>query len=584
MSTNGFQRALNRVLAVLVVMTLVAVPVSQTQARQATPAAIDLADPSLPAQALIAEKLQAGQINFSTSLVYRAYAFFDDPRLPTDVAGSGSLAEDHGLFGQIKANWDLLSPETQTLLTPFVVRPTDSRSIFFASLADGQRTLPDVTQPPVYADGDCDSNWASLDSEQFPFKVWTHCTGDYLEDLAEAVRITDDFWEREVAFMGPPILDTGSSEQGGDERIDIYFVDDEADRVPRRGGDYISEDALAHAAPDDPVQGGKSSGYIVARRPNIGTDGLILTMAHEFFHVLQQAHNWEIAFGFKTTPYNSDFDTIQLSEFWFVEATATWVMSYLYRDTIDPGTLNISVHSRFPVSFQGVDVPLYYSPPQWSTRFTHIYAAYIYFLFMEQEIGPEAIAEFWDRLEGVAADDFATPLAILNDLLPFETNFREFTVRNLNMNLQPGDPISPRYDELDKTFPVGFAPPFHVGDNNTSRLELGPFRTEPFVFNDPIPSLSAHYYNFVTLSRATRVILDFTALDPLEALDVDLIAKRIGQGWTRQSIDPSNPIVFCRDNPDEAITMFYLVLTNHDMNERTQIRNSFTVSSDEQPC
>ena len=74
---------------------------------------------------------------------------------------------------------------------------------------------------------------------------------------------------------------------------------------------------------------------IVARRPNIGEPDLILTMAHEFFHTLQQAHNWEIAFGFKGTPYSADFDTLTFSEFWFVEATATWVESYLYRDQID---------------------------------------------------------------------------------------------------------------------------------------------------------------------------------------------------------------------------------------------------------
>ncbi|MEA2596663.1 MAG: hypothetical protein QOF01_3132, partial [Thermomicrobiales bacterium] len=413
---------------------------------------------------------------------------------------------------------------------------------------------------------------------------WTHCTGDYDADLDEAIRITDDFWGRLEAFMGPPILDTGSAEQGGDTRIDIYFVDDEADRVPRRGGDYISESALAHAAPDAPFNGRKSSGYIVARRPNIGEADLILTMAHEFFHVLQDAHNWQIAFGFKDSPYTEDFETLSFSEFWFVESTADWVISHLYRDTVDFETMFVGLHSVFISGFQGFDVPVYYSPQQWSARFIHVYGAYVYFLFLEQEVGPEAIAEMWREMEDVEPDDFDRTLQIINDILPFAENFREFTVRNLNLDLLPGDPISPSYKDFDPTFPEGFAPPFHVGDNPTSRIELARGRTDPYVFDDPIPSLSAHYFSFNTLSSITRVSFDFTGLTPNEAVDVDLITKIRGAGWERRKLDPGHPITFCREIETDAISLFYLVVTNHDMEEATTVRGSFTVTADEEPC
>ncbi len=488
------------------------------------------------------------------------------------------------MFGQVKYTWSQLSPETQELLTPFIVRPTDSRSILYKSLADGPRVIPEAAAPATQATGDCSDNWVSRDSAANPFKVWTHCTGDYEEDLAEAIRITDDFWEREIAFMGPPILDTGSPEQGGDTRIDIYFVDDEADRVPRHGGDYISEDALAHAMPDDPIDGRKSSGYIVARRPNIGDPKLVLTMAHEFFHVLQQSHNWEIAFGFKETPYNADFDTLSFSEFWFVEATADWVISHLYRDTIDFETMFVGLHSVFVSGFQGYDVPLYFSPPQWSARFIHIYGAYVYFLFLEQEVGAEAIAQMWKDLENVDPDDFDRTLQIINDILPFAENFREFTVRNLNMDLLPGDPISPSYRDFDRTFPEGFAPPTHVGDSPTSRVELAPGRSAPWVFDDPIPSLSAHYFNMNVLSPITRVTFDFTGLTHLDAVDVDLITKVRQQGWERRKLDPSQPITFCREIDADALSIFYLVVTNHDMEEANSVRGSFSVSADTEPC
>jgi hypothetical protein len=547
---------LSRIAAIFVVASFLTVPVVQTDAH------LQEDEIGRPAQSLIGEKLETDEIDYETSLVYRAYALFDDPRLPGDLAGSGSLGEDNGFFGEVKYTWSQLSPATRALLTPFVVRPTDSRSIFFKSLADGPRVIPEASAPPSYAAGNCSDNWISKDSPNFPFKVWTHCTGDYEADLAEAIRIVDDFWEREVAFMGPPILDTGSA--------------------PRHGGDYISEEALAHAAPDEPVVDRASSGYIVARRPNIGDPDLILTMAHEFFHTLQQAHNWEIAFGFKGNPYSADFDTLSFSEFWFVEATAMWVESYLYRHEIDPAVMQLSIHYRFFGSFQGVDRPLHYSPRQGGIDFIHIYGAYIYFLFLEQEVGPEAIAQLWENLEPLAPDDFDGTMQVINEILPFAENFREFTVRNLNLNLLPGDPISPSYADLDPTLFEGYAPPMQNGNGQTSRTEI--LRNEPLTFEDTIPSLSAHYYNFDTDPDATRLTLDFTDLAPNDAVDIDLITKVRGQAWERRQVDPSQPITFCREIPEDALSIFYLVVTNHDMKESTSVRGDFTVAADEVPC
>jgi hypothetical protein len=384
--------------------------------------------------------------------------------------------------------------------------------------------------------------------------------------------------------MGPPILDTGSPEQGGAERIDIYFVGDETDPAPRHGGDYIQEEALAHASPDDPIDGRTSSAYIVARRPMIGDPRLMVVMSHEFFHVLQDAHNYEIAFGFKEAPFNADFETLSFSEFWFVEATATWVEVYLYRDTVDVDTMNLTVHHFLLDGFQPFDVPLYYSQPQFGSRFLHVYGAYIYFLFLEQEVGPEAMAEMWQDLEDVPPDDFDRTTEVINDILPFEENFREFTVRNLNLELLPGDPITPSYRDIDRSFPEGLAPPFHVGDSPTSRVLVGPGNPDPRVFDDPIPSLSAHYFDLLLMEPVTRVTLDFTGLTSLDDVDVDLVAKVIQKPWERRKLDPSQPIVICRENKADAIRNAYLIVTNHDMDEANAVRGSFSITYDDEPC
>jgi hypothetical protein len=579
-------RDFHRLLTFLFIASLLTGPASQVAAYQNDNGTFREIDPGVAAQSLIAEQLSTGVIDYETSLVYRAFALFGDPRLPAELAGTGSFGEDNALFGEVRYQWAQLSPETQNLLIPFVSRPTDSRSVYNQP---GPPAFPtdaakEAELTPRYAKPDCSNNWYAKDSQRFPLKVWTHCTGDYEGDLDSAIVMVEDFWEREVALMGDPILDTGSEEQGGDNRIDMYFVDDESDVVPRHGGDTISETALAHASPDLPMVGKGSSGYVVGRRAYIGKPDQILVLAHEFFHILQDAHNWELSFGFKGTPHDNDFEVLTFSEFWFVEATATWVMSYIYRDSIEPAVLQNLVHQRFIKSFQGVDLPLYYSPRQDGKAFGHIYAAYIYFLFIEQELGPEAIADFYDRLKTIEVDDFEGSLAILDEILPFKEHFRDFAVRNLNLDLQPGDPISPSYKDLDSTFPEGIAPPFQVVTGPTSRTKLELGQTESVTVQEAIPSLSAHYFDFAPLYPATRLTLDFTNLGATGSVDVDMIAKVATGNWERRQYDPREPVTLCLANTNDAISLFYLVLTNHESDEAKTARGSFTISVDDIPC
>src|SRR5215208_2761369 len=119
---------ISKVAVIVVVASLLATPALHTAAH------LQEDEFGRSAQSLIGEKLQNGEIDYETSLVYRAYAFFDDPRLPNDLTGAGSVGEDNAFFGEVRYNWANFSPETQKLLTPFIVRPTDSRSIYYTSL------------------------------------------------------------------------------------------------------------------------------------------------------------------------------------------------------------------------------------------------------------------------------------------------------------------------------------------------------------------------------------------------------------------------------------------------------------------
>ncbi|MEA2512327.1 MAG: hypothetical protein QOJ59_1814 [Thermomicrobiales bacterium] len=581
--------AARRALALLLIGVLLAIPAARATARaeDATPFAgsVPSAD-AQPAQVLIRQSLDNGQIDYPTSLLYRAYALFADPRLPADFAGGGSVGEDHALFVEARRFWSLLPKETQDLLTPFVVRPTDSRSLYFDSRPDANvpAIATESVASPAFAGGDCGEGWAAADSPRFEFKVWVHCTGDYENDMIAAISMIEGFWDREVALMGPPIPDTGSLEQGGDSRIDFYFVEDESDVLERGGGDHIEEQAFAHAAPDAPFVGRTSSGYIIVRREAIYLPAGAPVLAHEFFHTLQEAHNWEILFGFKGSPFSSDFDLLSFAEYWFVEATANWVMSYLYRDTIDPEVMTTYLHAWYLQGFQGVDVPLYLSPRQWSPEYSHIYGAYVYFLFLEQEVGPQAIADLWKKLEDVEADDFDRTLRIIDELLPFEENFRDFAVRNLNLDLQPGDPITPSYRDLDPTFPEGEPPPLNFAPGTSGKLRAQESDAAPLEYQESIPSLAAHYYSFSPGPDVSELTLDFSGLIPSDALDVELLVKIREGEWERRQLSPGETATICRDHPADDVGSFYLVLSNHDLVESTTVRGTFTIRAVDTPC
>jgi hypothetical protein len=582
MRKTGTRRRAARWMAIAAIFLFCVIPIlsmSNVLAQEATP---DTDKPAPSAQDLIAEALDSHQLDYGTSLVYRAYALFGDPRLPEAYYGSGSIGEDRQFFGEVKTFWDDLPLETRNQLTPFVVRPNDTRSIFYEpggnAMNPGAAAAPDAQ--PAFADGDCQDGWVAKGGDDHPFKVWMHCDGNYEEDLDSAIKMIEVFWDKELALMGAPIFDTGSEAQGGDERIDFYFVDSESDPTPRPGVIGIPESAMAYASADEPVVGTGSSSFVVGRRLTIGEPFLALTLAHEFLHVLQYAHNWQIGFGFKGTPYSDDFDVLTFAEQWFVEASADWMKSYIYRDIFDAQIMQNYLWYRFTSFFQGADLPLTWTTHQESEASIHIYAASVYFLFMEQELGPEAIAEFWKEIEPVAVDDFDTPTMILNEILPFDEHFRDFTVRNLNLDLD-GDPISPLYEDIDSTFPTNTAPPLNFKKGENGRLKP---EDEPRVYNDTIPNLSAHYFYFTPSASVEQLTFDFSGLLPNDSVDVDLIVQLDGGTWERRQYDPAEPINFCRSIDDENVTAIYAVVTNHAMFDTETVRGSFTASASDESC
>jgi hypothetical protein len=215
-----------------------------------------------------------------------------------------------------------------------------------------------------------------------------------------------------------------------------------------------------------------------------------------------------------------------------------------------------------------------------------MYSTYIWFYFLEQEVGPQAIAEIWEEFGKLDPGTIDQAMAIIDAQLPFEEHFRDFAVRNLNLELEPGDPIEPDYDDLDPQFPVGdLSPSLTVGETDAEAwLPVVTESAEPRRFADRLRSLTTHYYRFRPDPQGGALILDFSGLAPAGDLDVDALVKIEGAAWERRRLEAGGIATLCLSEPEEDVEELYLVLSNHNRDLFSVVEGELTARVLGEPC
>jgi hypothetical protein len=514
----------------------------------------------------ILEARDAGSLDEPTALLYRVYAIFGDPRLPAEYA-STTWDEDGGALAEAALQIDTLPPEVAAELRPYLARPTDPSSVFHGSGAIGMvpgTAVLAMARPAPAHDPDapaavvCDraTNWGYIDGAE-PWRVWGPCNGpsdpQLIEEAADAVA---DLWPDLTAFMGPPIPDAGGPDEAGDGRIDIYLVSQCVSRAGRCLWWAGNQDSLGVATVTSEYRGSPgsraSSGFIRISSSAFGTS-LRSALAHELFHVLEYAHNVDgpLAGGWH----------------WFVEASAKWSEWYFV-----PGTRGTEVYPWF-ATYQGSSFGLQ------STTGNNEYASYVWPLFMEQERGAAAIQAAWAAIDGLT--DHRGITAVINRQLPFATNYRELAVRAWNEILRPGNPIPKRLQALDPTLPEWI--PFGRRITVTGRLPANPHGTLTRRIPESIQSLYSRYAQFDVDDDVGQITLDFSALAPIDALDVDLLLKIRDTGWERRKLSTGSTRL-CRNVDEDRVDQMIVVLSNHDIDSRLFVEGDWTIESLKEPC
>jgi hypothetical protein len=503
-------------------------------------------------QELIAAALSAGTIDYGSSLLYRAYALFADPRLPSAFQGAGSEGEDAELF--VAMADPSLSPAHQAALRPFRVRPSDPESV---------HSSPQAAASVASSDIFCVENgWASLRSAQPNVAVTVHARCGLAgaeADMRKALAIIEGLWGPMTQLMGKPLGDVGGQPGSPDDTIDIFLVEPLGSvwRDGFRSG--ISKGALHTTVAAPPEIALRSSAYVILARSDVPNRTFKSSVAHELFHVLQSAHNNEITTQNSTT-------------WWFTEASAVWAESYFARETSRE-----AVHGYFTSVFLPSRSPLHRSLGRGVLEDRKLmYASYIWPLFMEQERGPEAMGRVWRALAEVGTDWDAGMQAIAAEL-PFKDHFHRFALRNLNSQFFPDNPLGKRYVNLDAGFPDEEMPRPEVVEQLTGLESAAPVLTYPV----ELPALKAQYYHFSMADSVQQVRFDFSAIGPQADRKVSALVKLKGQPWELRENLP-DVLTFCIE--EEPLEDIWIVVSNHSTAIGPVVSGPLSVRPLKAPC
>jgi len=543
---------------------------------------VTIVRPQAYAQTKIAAALAAGSIDVGTSYLYRAYALFDDDRLPDAFAGAGSLREDNELFVEIRQRLPSLPAAVQDQLRPFLVRPADPLSIFGTRSVAAAKSAGDSPKIALRQAGDvCPSSWTSKRSAAYPVRVWAPCVGSAAADAESAVLIDktlavlDKIYGPMTALMTEPPPD----KDGVDAAIDFYIVNFDSN-IHRRVNTLNPGGAITHSDYAEVADGNRASAYVAIDRAKLYSILFKGILIHEFFHVLQFGHN--DAFSVRQVAGGPPGAS---ERHWFTEASAQWAEAHFDRTIAGldgPRIAYYDVHRLFAQQFL-----LDHEPLNQPGGDVHAYSAYIWPFFVEQEKGnADFMGQIWLALRGT--ETFADADRIINDAFPFDLNFKRFALRNLNTEFLPGDPLpkAKRYIGLDPDqFKDDLVPPPFLAGNLRADQDYSQDVT--------LKNLTATYLDLhVDLAGkpVSKIVFDSSGLEPADALDIQALVLTQGVWVTQPITMTGGNITFCFDEGPTTTSLYgsftrmLLVVSNHSMQSGTDIAGTLKVKPSSTPC
>jgi hypothetical protein len=180
----------------------------------------------------------------------------------------------------------------------------------------------------------------------------------------------------------------------------------------------------------------------------------------------------------------------------------------------------------------------------------------------------------------------------ISSVWPFEEHFKDFAVMAWDSDLprEGGtDVTKPGLQQLDGDLPrlrpaEGPTTVAKYIDDLTVHpdgLQGQPEGTPPIERTDAVPRLGVRYRSYDLDDSVQQLVVDFSGLQPADALDVEAVLHVRDVGWVRRSLSDGET-TFCRDIPEEDLDGLLLVFA--DSSYTDVVQGSYTVEPLSTPC
>lgn len=537
---------------------------------------------------LIDAALANGSISNEQALIYKMFAEFGDLRLPAEFRGAPSPNLDSRIVEEVARVLPTLSAQTQALLQPFFILP-----VYEGSWAALRASEPASATTGVQARGmrvmaaaeaAADDNCVYGRTSSFDTLVTAHTNihyraatpgtdpstqVDHVRGLRTAqivARYIEEILTAESTLFGrtPPSdagIDSGCN--GGDGALDITIVPSSW-WLNDFGNGATRAITMAYSG----VCGPRPS-HILMRAlsayldPNLDSQGgadkqVRDALAHEVFHTIE--------FGYSHATGNcADYD-------WLGEATANWVIDYVYPDD------SAATSSSFYRAEQGYAAGYMYkehSKPidqagvPGDADKTNGYSDYVFLFYLARAQGAGTIKSIWDAT--ASQDSVGALKAGVPDL---SASWHRFALTAWNDYQRGQKDQFHDWDQLEWGMKKALDTPFQGSPRPTEVKLEGQSSREIELLQtasgDQIERLSFHY-DYLKFSDDTVRSVTFENLaagSGPDQLRIRALLKINGQwseeDWSDQA-DPDNAFkTYCRDEHDEHIEEMVIVYSNGD--------------------
>lgn len=461
-------------------------------------------------EAKIRGALQKGEIDRETALLYRVYAAFADPRLPSQFVGDDSQAAPSLALREAQARWQTLSPTLQTALAPFLLPPNAPGSWLELRAASEQ----------VQAAATGRIIWEKVCTAETRFVVWYQAR--FPEDMEDAAKICaavgGHLWRQLEALLGrTPKPDELEANNGGDKRLDIYVVS--------------------------------------AKNQTVGNSGCDDTSAHLLYN--HDTRGQAVLAQLLTAAFLYSYDTGDCAEYeWLFKATTTWAIDFLYPadqseqsfadDFLNNTGLSLNTNLDLATEYNG-EIDEYYGG----------HAAYLWLFHAVHEAADSVgvVRKIWE------AAGNRNSLAAINSALGgdwFKRTWARFSTLNWNQELltqyqQWDGLLAATLPQVDETVLLD-------GKIDGS-----------YALDAEIDYLTARTYRFQIMAPTIRSVY---FINPFHdgswpTAEVNALVKIAGQPWAHEVWTGKYGKGYCLDLKAERLAELVIVISNHEFLDRT---------------